>query len=193
MIKIGFYSTPINVNLQGYLGLYRESFAVDYMENNNRLHKLINSFFEKTRDGQTVNYSEENRKNIVELYLSLKRENWEGSLLCFSDNEQVEISDFKLLGYDVCSDSMYYSPLGDGFLMQYNRYPEFYTDMSFEMYCMYKDNINHAWLFNSYETAMNFSQYCNHINKKKLHCIESGENWRPFAIYLYNTGDGSLC
>lgn len=90
-----------------------------------------------------------------------------------------------MVGYDICADSMYFSPIGDGFLMQYNRLPDFYTDMSFEMYSMYRENINEKWLFNSYEIAMNFSEYCNYINEKHRYCIESQDNWRPVAIHVY--------
>lgn len=186
MIRIGLYSEPTNTDVKGYLGLYGGSFLIDYMKKNNSLDKLINWFFEKSRDGQDMEYNEENLKKIVELRHNIKREKWEGNILCFTDDKQIKIPDSTMIGYDICADSMYYSPLGDGFLMEYNKYPEFYSDMSFEMYSKYRDNINDKWLFSSYEMAMNFSKYCNHINKKHFHCIESEDNWRPFAIFIYN-------
>ena len=185
MIKIGLYCEPINEEVKGYLGLYRGNFIVDYMKNNNRLYNLINSFFEISVNGQNLVYNEKNRKNIVELYQDLKREKWGGDLICFTDDRRVEIPNFTMVGYDICADSMYFSPIGDGFLMQYNRLPDFYTDMSLEMYSMYRENINEKWLFNSYEIAMNFSEYCNHINEKHRYCIESQDNWRPVAIHVY--------
>ena len=185
MIKIGLYCEPINADSKGYLGLYRGSFSIGYMENNNRLYNLINDFLERTADGQSLDYNEKNRKKIVELYRGLKNENCDVNLVCFTDDKQVEIPDFMLIGYDICADSMYYSPIGDGFLMQYNRYTEFYADMSFEMYSLYIENINEKWLFNSHEIAMDFAKYCNHINKKNYYCIESENDWRPVAIYLY--------
>lgn len=182
MIGMRLYFEPINDSVKGYSGLYRGSFNVDHMKNTNN---LINAFFKTSADGQNLAYNEENREKIIELYQSLKREKWDGDLICFTDDKRVEIPGFTMVGYDVCADSMYYSPVGDGFLTQYNRYPDFYTDMSLETYSIYRDNLNEKWLFNSYEMAMKFSEYCNHINKKNLHCIESQDNWRPVAIHIY--------
>lgn len=182
MIKMGLYSEPINEVVKGYAGLYRESFIVDFAKNNDRLERLINSFFEISVNGQDLEYNEDNKKMITELYQNLKGANWGGDLICFTDEKCIEIPGFAMVGYDICADSMHYSPIGDGFLVQYHANPDFYTDMSFETYSMYRDNINERWLFNSYEIATMFSEYCNYINKKNLHCIESQDHWRPTAI-----------
>lgn len=190
MIKIGLYCEPINERVSGYWGLYRECFIVDYMKRNRTLYGLIHNFFEISVDGQSLKYTEQNEKMMVTLYQNLKREKWSGDLICFTDEKQIKMPGFPKKGYDICSDSMYYSPIGDGFLIRYDSRLDFYRDMSFETYSMYRANINENGLFNSIEIALSFSEYCNYINKKHLYCIESQDNWRPVTIWEHKTARG---
>ena len=183
---MGLYFEPTNKTVKGYLGLYRGNDIINYTKNTKELSTLINWFFINSRNGQDVVYNEKNKKMIVKLYQALKQKKWEGDLVCFTDTAPVEMPDFTFLGYDICADSMYYSPIGDGFLTEYNKYPRFYTDMSFGRYSEYRNNVNANWLFSSYEMAIEFSNYCNYINQKDLYCIESEDHWRPFAICRYN-------
>jgi len=193
MVRIGFYSETQNTDVKGYLGLYRSSGIIDYVLNNKDLYHLFGNFFGKSDDWQNIDYTDENIKMILELFHRLKREGWEGNIVCFTDGEYAEIpSSFTMHGYDICSDSMYYSPLGDGFLLRYNIYPDFYTDLSYDEYSKYIEDINESGLFTSYKIAKLFSDYCNQINKKHRYCIESQDNWKPIAVFIYNSKSGSV-
>lgn len=184
MIRIGFYSEATNIKVKGYLGLYGGSFIVEYMDLSKDLKKHINWFFETTENSLDIEYNEKNWAEISKLCNKLKKAGWEGTLRVYTDDENFEKPDFTFLGYDVGADSMYYSPLGDGFLLDYDPTKEFFSEMTAEKYLEYKRNINEKWLFNSYAMALDFAKYCNHINRKHRYCIESEDNWRPFAIYL---------
>jgi len=186
MIRVALFSQPTNQEVATYFGLYGGSCLVDYMQTDKYLEGLIKWFFESSRDGQDVEYDEKSQEKIFELYQGLKTQKWRGSLIVFTDDKKIILPDFTMKGYDIGADGMYYSPLGDGFLLEYNRHEKFYSEMPFAMYSGFRKNINDNWLFNSFDVASKFSQYCNFINQKHLHCIESEDNWRPFAIYSLN-------
>ncbi len=117
-------------------------------------------------------------------YAQLNAQKWDGEMVLFTDCCSVIIpSDFILLGYDICADSKYYSPIGDGFLQIYDKDNTFFVEMCIAKFKYYKNNINSAGLFSTYSIALEFSNYCNVINKKYEHAVETENHWRPFAIY----------
>ncbi len=184
MIRIGLYSEPTNKEIKRYSGLYRGNEMIKYAKSGKVLSAMLNRFFATSRNGQDVDYNETNKKMIVELYNSLKKENWDGDLVLFTDDGDIEMPGFSFVGYDICADSMYYSPLGDGFLERYNKYPLFYSDMPRETYSIYKNDLNENQLFGSLDVAEAFSNYCNYINKKHRYCIEFEDNWRPVSVKI---------
>lgn len=181
-MNIGLYQEPTNSELTKYRGLYRQNSIFELMESD--AHNLIDWFFSLSREGDFIEYSEDNKERLSELYSILRTQKWKGEILLFTDCYQERIpSDFVLLGYDICADSKYYSPIGDGFLQSYDKDNSFFRDMSIAEFDLYKSNINDAGLFDTYSVAVNFAKYCNEINNKYEHSVESENNWRPFFIY----------
>lgn len=185
-MRIGLYDKPTNDELPKYKGLYRQNDLVDFCERQNDvLTNMVEWFFEQSTDGMNIEYTEANENKTIQLLRLLRDEKWDGELVLFTDENNLQVPfGFELLGYDICADSMYYSPLGDGFLASYAPNETFFFEMSFEDYREYRNDLNEVGLFNSYVIADNFSQYCNRINNHYSHVIESEENWRPVAIWL---------
>ena len=185
-MNIGLYNEPVNSDALNYRGLYRLNNIVELTESDNlKLRCAIDWFFSVSREGNFLAYDNENNARISELYSLLKSEKWSGEIILFTDRNCVSAPvGCVLLGYDICADSKYYSPIGDGFLQRYDVDNPFFAEMSFLDFYGYKKDINSAGLFNTYAMALEFSKYCNAINKKYEHAIESENNWRPFAIYM---------
>ena len=72
-------------------------------------------------------------------------------------------------------------------MLEYDEEKEFFSEMSETMFLNFKDDINQNGIFDSHKAAKDFAKYCNYINTKHNHCIESEDNWRPFAIYSCKT------
>ena len=189
-MNIGLYGEPTNLELLKYKGLYRQNNLIDFYYNN-VFESYIEWYFSISTEGNYIQYTKENEIRVIFLYKILKAENWYGDIILFTDNIDTAIStDYELIGYDVCADSKYYSPIGDGFLESYDTDNVFFFEMNKNDYQNYKNNINDYGLFSSYDTALIFSSYCNKINNKYKHAVETEKNWRPFAIYRrrqYNT------
>lgn len=186
-MNIGLYSQPINSALLNYRGLYRENGMIDLIESDNHhLTSLIDWFFLTSREGDFLEYTKQNMEQLLSLFSILKVKKWIGEIVLFTDCCKAIIpSGFALLGYDICADSKYYSPVGDGFLQTYDKDNPFFAEMSISEFEHYKNNINIAGLFNAHAIALEFSKYCNAVNKKYEHAVESENNWRPFAIYKF--------
>lgn len=184
MNYIGLYNDSIS-HLKMYQGLYRDNNCLDYMGISKKLKQNIEKFLKDSSNGLFVEYNSENFKNIFELYELIRNVGWSGDLIIFGDLSNKIFEHCELIGYDICADSMYYSPLGDGFMEKYKDI-NFFADMCVERFEYYKSNLQSNWLFQSFDVAYEFSQYCNHINQKYIFSIESEFNWRPFSIQKYN-------
>lgn len=185
---IGFYDCPINDRVLNYKGLYRDNNLIfNYSNKNFIMANELNWYLSNSREGMFVEYKEINIPKLTSIYIELKNNKWQGDLILFTDkNNSIFPNKFEILGYDICADSRYYSPLGDGFLEEYNQEYSFYKEISKDDFLNYKRSINNNYLFSTVEVAFNFSEYCNYINKKYPHAVESENGWRPFSIYRYN-------
>lgn len=86
------------------------------------------------------------------------------------------------LGIDICGNAGYYSPLGDGFLQSYEKKYSFYSELTYQQFQTYKEDINEYGLFTHDNIAQCFAFYCNQISRKDSHTIE---NEKKLASNLY--------
>lgn len=128
-MRLGLYDKPINDEVSKYKGLYRQNDLVDFCEGQNGiLTNMMKWFFSQSRDGMHIEYTEGNMNKVVQLLEMLRDEKWRGELLLFTDARDLKIPlGFELIGYDICADSKYYSPLGDGFLTSYIQSETFFS------------------------------------------------------------------
>ena len=184
-MNIGFYNESMNSIMRSYRGLYRCNNLIDICESNSLcVKKDIEWYFRASIEGNYLEYTDNNMKRLLQLYQKLKGQKWEGDLVLFTDKvKALAPMNFKFLGYDICADSRYYSPIGDGFLTEYNEGMLFFSEMNIAQYRTYRNSLNDNYLFTSYAVALQFSRYCSYINEKYEHSVESENNWRPFAIY----------
>ena len=191
-MNIGLYKEPTNLAQIKYRGIYRQNGIIDlFLEesNDSRFIKAMEWYFSKSREGFYLKYTERNETQLISLYGMLRNKNWDGELLLFTDKTKAIIPyGYEFIGYDVCADSMYYSPIGDGFLEDYHIEGKFFSDMNYDEYEDYKNNLNNKGLFQSYDLAIKFSKYCTNINEKHKYVIETENHWRPFVVYALNIG-----
>lgn len=133
-------------------------------------------------DGKLVMNSENYilSKKICSLLL---KQGWDGDMILYSDNDEPALKNVVFLGYDICGDSEYYSPLGDAMLREFNPQFPFDRNLGSELFVHYKEKINSNGLFSNKEVATSLANYCIKINREFPHAVESENNWRPFAIY----------
>ena len=181
---IGLYDKPTNACRPGYRGLFRSNGLIDFYYHESPLVRdRLAWFFKNSSEGMHIEYSEENQLKLQALHNILCSVGWYGDMLFFTDTKAQPPLECAFLGYDVCADSKYYSPLGDGFLDSYSHDCVFYAKMDFDEYSEYAISLNQNGLFSSYLTAELFAKYCNLINKEYEHAVETEGKWRPFAIY----------
>lgn len=185
-MEIGLYNEPTNTKLSNYKGLYRQCDLMNFYECDNvYLKEIIDKYFSLLKDKNYLDCTENTYTISLQLYRTIKTFGWNGDLIIFTDKISENIpNNFDFIGYDICADSKYYSPLGDNFLDRYILDSKFFSSMNNDSFKKYKKNINSSGLFDDYSIALDFAQYCNIINKKYEHVIESEDNWRPFAIYM---------
>lgn len=181
---IGLYASPINSDITNYRGIYRLNDLIDYsILDKPTLSSACDWYFSVSFEGNYLKYNDVLESKVLDLYAQLTRAGWRGDVILFSD-QLIEYTPpgYSFWGYDICSDTMHYSPLGDGALKTYNKKDVFFSDISFDDYIQYQKNINNRGLFDSYTIACGFAQYCNLMDKKYPNSLESVGNWRPFAI-----------
>lgn len=180
MIYLKLFEVP--KGKKPYRGLYRADGICDYMKSGDELDELIDCFFRETNE-TVLRYTAENRKKALELQKSLELHGWAGELIAFTDDVKVlSENGMTFLGYDICADSMHYSPIGGGIMDAYSD-DVFFSEMSEDKYEHFKNGINEFVLFESIDVAREFADYCNFVNEKHRNCVESENNWRAFAVY----------
>ena len=131
-------------------------------------------------------YTEENADKLMRICCYLESQSIRSDIILFSDNIDVKAPEsFTFIGYDICSDSEWYSPLGDGFLDEYSN-SLFFSKMSLDEFEAFQGDLNKCGLFSSPDKAAAFAKYCNCINKEYPGVVETEDNWRPFIVYLFN-------
>ena len=180
MICIGLYEWPLGANVPAYRGLYRGNGLI-------RLPKSreLEAFFRLTRDGSSAAYTEENFALLEGLHGIVKARFPRTDLLLFSDTDPEPPADpgcWTFLGFDVCADSRYYSPLGadlfDDIVTKAKEHGLISEQSS--GFCL-----NEAGLFAVREDAKAFSSVCGALQRSGAYEIESETDWRPWAIWRY--------
>ena len=183
-MKIQLLSFPVNTKASNYMGLYRGTNYIDFilskqLDSDSYISMFLNRIDE---DGKLVMNSE-NYILSKKIYSLLLKQGWDGDMILYSDNDEPALKNVVFLGYDICGDSEYYSPLGDAMLREFNPQFPFDRNLGSELFVHYKEKINSNGLFSNKEVATSLANYCIKINREFPHAVESENNWRPFAIY----------
>ena len=189
MMYIGIYTPGDNTDIPNYAGLYRGNDLAELdCGGDSRLKKALADYYGALPgNGIYAPCCAENLNIMDELCGLLAQKGIRQELLLFTDAFARDIpKGFTLLGYDICSDSMCYSPLGDGFLNSYDPNARFFQGMDYAQYKTYKAGMNGFGLLGDLQTAVSFGQYCTAINRQYPHAVESEGRWRPFAVYVRN-------
>ena len=171
--KLHLFNEAMKDTCPNYLGLYT---LLDLPERCSELELEYSDNFP---------YTEGNADRLMRICRCLESQSISSKLILFSDNMAVNAPDsFAFIGYDICADSEWYSPVGDGFLKEYDN-SVFFSEMGLDEFIAFQNDINESGLFSSHDKAVAFAEYCNCINNKYPGVVETEDNWRPFIVYLF--------
>ena len=173
---IGIYEWPVSDMAREYRGLYRGNNVI-YLENK----ALRDAFFRIAADGNSAKYSEDNLAIMKMVSHAMIDRGPLYDLIMFSEDYQKMSSQWTLIGFDICSNSHYYSPIGAGLLERIEKEARkgYLYDNSRSCF-----KLNNAGLFSSYHDAKSFSYICNALQNKNQFFIESETNWHPWYIWV---------
>ena len=176
MICIGLYEWPLNKSAASYKGLYRGNSLIHLPRS-----RTWEAFFRVAQDGSSASYTEENLLLLKKMYTIAKTWYPQTDLLLFSDSAvdlQSVPGAWERIGFDVCGDSHYYSPIGAGLrdtILSNGAEAASTPDL----------HLNETGLFASVEEARIFSLLCNGLQRSGANEIESETNWRPWCVWRY--------
>ena len=172
--KLHLFNEAMEDTCSNYLGLYT-------------LLNLPENCYQELESEYSGNYpyTEENVAVFMRICSYLESQSIRSNLILFSDDMEMKAPDnFTFIGYDICADSEWYSPLGDGFLEEYDD-SVFFNEMSLDEFKTFKSDLNKSGLFSNHDKAVAFAEYCNCINNKYPGVVETEDDWRPFIVYLF--------
>ena len=179
MTYIGLYEWTMETGVPAYRGLYRGNSVIRLPQS-----RATEAFFRVARDGSSAAYTEENFLLLKEVYAAAKPRYPRTDLLLFSDAADFPEpgSEWEKLGFDICADSRYHSPLGGGLrdaLLSAAAAAGLLSASAPEL------RLNGAGLFSSREDALTFTGLCVELQRSGAYEIESETNWRPWCVWRY--------
>ena len=177
---IGLYEWPLAAGVPAYRGLYRGNGLASLSGSRELL-----TFFRLARDGSGAAYTEETFALLKGLYEIVGPRYPQTDLLLFSDaapEPPVDSGPWTFLGFDVCADSRYFSPLGAGLFGAVMTKAKEHGLISEPPPGL---RLNEAGLFADREDAETFSSVCSALQRSGAYEIESEMDWRPWAIWRY--------
>ena len=180
MICIGLYEWPLGANVPAYRGLYRGNSLIHLSQS-----RELKAFFRLAGDGSSTAFTEESFALLKVLHGIVRARYPQTDLLLFSDADlepPVDLGPWTFLGFDVCADSRYYSPLGAGLfdIIMTKAKEDGLISEQLSSLCL-----NEAGLFSAQGDADTFSSFCHALLRSGVYEIESETRWRPWAIWRY--------
>lgn len=175
-MKLALFNSNMNDDNKLYRGLYRmlDVELLKYASNSIISLLEINDKFDTDKDDLSA---------VINLYVDIKANNDDCDLIGYSRKEE-NLQGFKFIGFDIVANSEYYSPIGDGFLLEYSECT-FFEKLNKKQYDIINNSINEYGLIEDRKIALGFSDYCNKINNKHYGIIETESGWDIMYIYIY--------
>lgn len=172
---INFYKIEANTQ-QIYRGLYRGILGDWDIKGNSKMS--VSEFINLGIEGRNIPFCEKNLKLARAVNQIFNESNLKPDFTVISN---IDFSDprFELLGYDVCANSLYYSPIGSGGITGEDAY--LVSHMESELIKDVLSDLNINGLFSKFEIAKRFAEFCT-INAI---LIESEPTWFPVSVFVY--------
>ncbi|MCM1115368.1 MAG: hypothetical protein NC397_07725 [Clostridium sp.] len=176
----------------GYFGVANLSCLVEYMEND-LLADDINDFYSNyiNEDTQLAEIS------IYSVYDAIRirdkiEENFEPCyVIAHCDlNEDMEDAQLEFIGYDVCADDYYTSPIGLEYLAisldeaEYTGDMPFFDNLENSVRYEYNEKRNSYGIFDDKSVAKELAEYCNWLAYDYEGIFYNAKNFRAVKIYL---------
>lgn len=180
IMRIGLYEWPLGACVPAYRGVYRGNSLFRLSQS-----RELEAFFRLAQDGSSAAYTEESFTLLKGLHGIVRARYPQTDLLLFSDADLEPPADpgpWTFLGFDVCTDSRYYSPLGAGLfdVIMTKAKENGLISERLSGLCL-----NEAGLFSARGDADTFSSLCHALQRSGVYEIESETRWRPWAIWRY--------
>jgi hypothetical protein len=159
-----------------YRGLFRSNYGEWDLDS--KKHPIVKFFYSQSIEARNIPF---NQKNLalainVKTLIDVKKENCD---LIVCTNQIFCDHHFELLGYDICSKSLYYSPIGSGGVSGNAPYLLKYMDVNFQNELV--GDLNSYGLLETRKIADKFSFYCS----EHAFLIESEQEWFTVSIFSY--------
>ena len=109
-------------------------------------------------------------------------------VLLYSNEESALNAQAEFIGYDVCADDYYTSPIGLGYLGEIAEYDidgdePFFENISNEVRYEYFQQLNPYGLFDEAAPAEEIAEYCNWLCSEYADMFQGAENFKIIKIY----------
>lgn len=180
-----------------YKGIATPCCLGDYCENS-KIGDSVMQYIERYIDfeSQLIELDSYSIYYAKELCKQFKKIGVDADILIYCDIYETpyEYTD-EFLGYDVCAEDYYTSPLGMGYLEFTSEDIEFMVDeevsddfpffenISNEVRYEYEQQLNRYKLFDNIETANEITEYCNYLTSQYDDIFEGLSNFKAVKIY----------
>jgi hypothetical protein len=172
---INFFNADVGAH-QIYRGLYRGILGDWDINGNSKLS--VFEFINLGIEGRNIPFSEKNLELAIIVDQIFKVNNFKPEFTVIS-NTDFSDSRFEFLGYDICANSLYYSPIGSGGITGEDAYLLDHMDSDLTKDVL--SDLNSNGLLSTLEIAKRFAEFCT-INAE---LIESETPWTPVSVSVY--------
>lgn len=176
---------------EDYCGVYQLNCFAEYLEDK-RLGDEVQRFMENYVDGesQLIEFSPYALYDARELAEKISRRSDDTQTIIFADkNESIDENLAEFIGYDVCADDYYTSPVGMGYLGEVDEYDKsadepFFDNLSNEVRYEYFEQLNCYGIFDDISPANEIAEYCNWLIDDEYDVFPDAKSFRTVKIYL---------
>lgn len=175
---------------ENYNGIYQLNCLAEYFESK-KLGDDIRHFTENYVDeeSQLIKFSSYALYDSKELAEKISRHYDDTHIIIFADeNESVDENLAEFIGYDVCADDYYTSPIGMGYLGETDEYDEyenepFFDNLSNEVRYEYFKQLNDYGIFDDISPAREIAEYCSWLIDEEYDVFQGAKSFKTVKIY----------
>ncbi|MFR5876094.1 MAG: hypothetical protein ACLUFN_06355 [Eubacterium sp.] len=176
---------------ENYNGIYQLSCLAEYIDNKkigNDVKTFMNNYVDE--ESQLIIFTAYSLYDAKELSEKISKKFENTQIIIFSDeNESIDENLAEFIGYDVCADDYYTSPIGMGYLGEideFNKFEDepFFDNLSNEVRFEYFEQLNDYGIFNDLIPAGEIAEYCNWLIDEEYDVFQGAKKFKIVKIYL---------
>lgn len=171
-----------------YHGVYQLNSLAEYLDDKkigSDVEGFINRYVDE--DSQTIKYSPYALYDAQSIAEKIGKRFEKQRVIVYCDSDEIiDDATMQFIGYDVCSDDNYTSPIGlqyfDTGIEQFYDEP-FFDNLTPEVRDEYYCQLNSYGLFDSLDTAKEIAEYCNWLVEEYYDMFQGAENFKIVCVY----------